>query len=247
MLAVLRMIAVVYLCYGPQGIFPAERFIDSYLKHSAGVPHELAVSFRGFGSALDLVQAVKLFQGFGHLVVDTDKDLWDLGAYRQIVDGLPQHDTFLFLNSHSEILADDYLRKLSEALQYVSMVGCTGSYEQGAASYFPNPHLRTNAFMLERGSVEAFDWPLVDNHMDAHALECGDHGLTAQIESQLCAVVGREGMYWTKEWRKSRTYRAGEQENLLIADNRTRDYQRADPEMRAYLETLAWGTAQVAA
>jgi hypothetical protein len=33
----------------------------------------------------------------------------------------------------------------------------------------------------------------------------------------------------------------GEQSNLLVADNRTRDYENADPSRRRELEILSWG------
>lgn len=43
-------------------------------------------------------------------------------------------------------------------------------------------------------------------------------------------VVGKDGEgYDKKEWRKSRTFRQSEQENLLVADNQTRDYQERSP------------------
>ena len=42
-------------------------------------------------------------------------------------------------------------------------------------------------------------------------------------------------------WPASRTYRAGEQEGLLIADNRTDDWDRATPAERERLARRAWG------
>ena len=40
---------------------------------------------------------------------------------------------------------------------------------------------------------------------------------------------------------RSATFRSGEQENLLIADNRTDDWRRAAPEERRALAARAWG------
>jgi hypothetical protein len=40
---------------------------------------------------------------------------------------------------------------------------------------------------------------------------------------------------------QSATYRSGEQENLLIADNRTRHYQEGGRLTRYGLAWLAWG------
>jgi hypothetical protein len=56
-------------------------------------------------------------------------------------------------------------------------------------------------------------------------------------------VVGRDGVaYPTERWRESATYRSGGQANLLIADNRTRQYETASPRRRLKLEQMTWGT-----
>jgi hypothetical protein len=55
-------------------------------------------------------------------------------------------------------------------------------------------------------------------------------------------VVGRDGVAYPPEcWQESRTFRTGEQENLLIADNRTRHYQDGGRLTRWGLAWLAWG------
>ncbi len=62
---------------------------------------------------------------------------------------------------------------------------------------------------------------------DTYLLESGRRSITRQIlERDLRAVVaGRDGrVYGVKDWAASRTYRSGEQENLLVADRRTEDW-----------------------
>jgi hypothetical protein len=57
-------------------------------------------------------------------------------------------------------------------------------------------------------------------------------------------VVGRDGAaYEPAEWPNSRTFRVDEQENLLVADNRTDEYASADAATRAALRRMAWGDA----
>jgi hypothetical protein len=54
-------------------------------------------------------------------------------------------------------------------------------------------------------------------------------------------VVGRDGACYPPEhWARSRTFRSSNQENLLIADNRTRQYAEADESTRRMLATRAW-------
>jgi len=55
-------------------------------------------------------------------------------------------------------------------------------------------------------------------------------------------VAGRDGrVYGSEEWPASRTFRSGEQDNLLVADNRTEQYHAADPTRRGELARFAWG------
>jgi hypothetical protein len=164
-----------------------------------------------------------------------------------------------FLNSSSEILAPGWLAALHSALEHpgVGLVGVTGSNESALSAAprplrpllrrhyppFPNPHVRTNAFMLERELMLALDWPASTRKRRALALESGTSSVTRQVwgHGLRALVVGRDGAYECEHWHESRTFRGGSQENLLIADNRTRQYADAGPDLRAQLARLAWG------
>ena len=55
-------------------------------------------------------------------------------------------------------------------------------------------------------------------------------------------IVGRDGCAFPPQrWADSATFRSGDQANLLVADNRTRQWEAADPAERAHLSRLAWG------
>lgn len=108
---------------------------------------------------------------------------------------------------------------------------------------FPNYHLRTNAFLIRREHFLRMRRPLT-NKAAAERLESGRRGFAAQLRSQGLAigVVGRDGeCYPPERWAQSRTFRSGEQENLLVADNRTLQYAEADPPLRQRLARAAWG------
>ena len=77
-----------------------------------------------------------------------------------------------------------------------------------------------------------------------YRLESGPRSITRQVLARgLRAVVaGRDGRaYDVEEWPRSATYRAGRQQNLLVADNRTGDWERASPRLRRRLSRDAWG------
>ena len=109
---------------------------------------------------------------------------------------------------------------------------------------FPNPHLRTNAFMSKRTQLLDVRMGKVKQKIDTYEVESGHNSITAQIRGHglRALVVDRNGTsYDENEWPTSRTYRQGSQENLLISDNQTRDYEHAGPVHRRYLSVLAWG------
>ena len=109
---------------------------------------------------------------------------------------------------------------------------------------FPNPHVRTNAFMIARETLLRVKTPPIRSKLDAHRFESGTESLTNQVLAlQLDArVIGRDGQgYRQEEWPESHTFRSGDQQNLLVADNRTREYQCADAEGRRLQWEMAWG------
>lgn len=109
---------------------------------------------------------------------------------------------------------------------------------------FPNHHIRTNAFMLARQLMLEV-WPRsVVTKTTAYLLENGRNGFTPRIlrRGLKPLVVGRDGRGYEKEdWARSNTFRQSSQENLLVADNQTRNYATADFDTRKYLSQLAWG------
>lgn len=109
---------------------------------------------------------------------------------------------------------------------------------------FPNYHLRTNGFMVRRDVFVRLRVPNAPTRMDALRFESGRNSMTKQLLRMglRVLVVGRDGQgYGKEEWQRSQTYRASQQENLLISDNRTRAYMEAEPEERDWLSRYAWG------
>jgi hypothetical protein len=109
---------------------------------------------------------------------------------------------------------------------------------------YPNPHIRTNAFLIPRRVMCSLRAGDVSSKAGAHRFESGKQSLTRQVFhlGMRALVVGVDGRAYEREsWRESRTFRSGEQSNLLVSDNRTREYFEADLETRNHLSQLAWG------
>lgn len=109
---------------------------------------------------------------------------------------------------------------------------------------FPNPHIRSNAFMLARDLMVSLESRQIRTKMEAMRFESGKDNLTRQIQLRglKTLVIGRDGQaYEPENWFDSQTYKSGEQSNLLVADNRTEQYALADSEARRAMTKAAWG------
>ncbi len=249
-------ICLVYLAWTPYGIDPAREFLASYRRHPAGTSHRLLLALAGPDE--DRAPWRRAFADLDPEEANLGLGM-DLDHYRHAADRVLA-DRYCFLNTVSVILADGWLANLEKALVApgVGMVGATGSYESPNAvrpgplrrlrpghEPFPNPHLRTNAFALERELLLSLDWPLGLSKLEAVALEGGSRSLTRQVWDRglETLVVGRDGVgYAPERWMQSATFRSGDQENLLIADNRTRHFQNGGRVTRYGLSWLAWGS-----
>jgi hypothetical protein len=206
--------------------------------------------------------------GTEHRLITLERPVLDLAAYGLAARALT-HPRLCFLNSYSVILADKWLARMAQALDDpgIGLVGTTASWEsqsqwiRGRARHwpyqlvrlrgarrdyprFPNPHIRTTAFMIERAVLLAMNLDAAHDKRDTYLLESGRRSITRQVlERALRAVVvGRNGrVYGVKDWAASCTYRSGGQDNLLVADRRSEDWQLASPRLRRRLSRDAWG------
>jgi hypothetical protein len=269
------MIGVVHLVWAPLGPEPLREFIRSYRAHPAGVEHELAIVLNGAAAQgpEDRRRREQLLAGLAdteHRLISLERPVLDLEAYGAAAR-LLEYEHLCFLNSYATILAGDWLAYLAAALTQpgVALVGASGSWESQAEwrrgrlrhrpqqllalararrdyPRFPNPHIRTSAFMLARARMLRLGLSELPDKRSTYLLESGPHSITRSVLEQglRAVVVGRDGhIYDVQEWPESHTFRSGEQENLLIADNQTSDYQHASPLVRRRLARGTWGVA----
>jgi hypothetical protein len=113
-------------------------------------------------------------------------------------------------------------------------------YEYGR---YPNPHVRSNAFMIERARFLSLHMPSFAKKSGAYRFESGRRSMTKQIMAQGLkpVVVGRDGtIYDIQEWKAASTYWVGQQANLIAADRRTNQYANGSRDRRTRLQDYAW-------
>ena len=109
---------------------------------------------------------------------------------------------------------------------------------------FPNPHIRSNGFMVPRTRLLSSGVTGIVSKSDANAFESGRKSLTAQFRRAGLAtiVVGADGRsYGVADWWRSGTFRLGEQLNLMISDNHTRAFTGMSKAAAIVQSRLTWG------
>jgi hypothetical protein len=260
-------IAVVHLVRAGNSPEALGRFLESYHQHPAGIVHRLIILLKGFANSppphiSDLLSTVS------HAQIACADEGYDVASYFFAAERIGEPLVF-FANSFSVIRGDQWLSKLLNAYQRerVGLVGATGSWESmtlDAPSHgilrtmaslaltpplrllfpaFPNPHVRTNGFLLARQDFLAMRTSLMSVKLGAWMFESGRNSMTRQIlrRGLDALVVGRNGTaYRPEEWSRSQTFWQSAQENLLIGDNRTAAYEHGGDDFKARKFRSAW-------
>ncbi len=249
-----KTIALAYLARGADEDHAKKfrDFVRSYKAFLPGIEHKLYIIFKGFAGAAHLTAATELFSSLEFNPVHTDDLSFDIGAYLASAKQI-EAERICFLNTNSEIASHYWLAKLSNNLDVknVGLVGATGSFESLSMidqriPRFPNLHMRSNAFMIERTRlIEMLSGRPIRTKMDTFFVESGPESLTRRIfqAGQNVLIVGRDGRgYHPESWPRSFTFRQWDQSNLLVKDNVTRTFDLAPWEEKRDLSAKSWGS-----
>ena len=123
-------VAVVHLVRVANETASYERFLRSYAQFPAEAEHELVLLMKGFADEDAIQRHVELARPHSPLVLRVSDEGFDLMAYGTAIRDL-NHSELCFLNSHSEILVQGWLRLLLAPLRdpEIALVGATGSWE----------------------------------------------------------------------------------------------------------------------
>ena len=115
-------------------------------------------------------------------------------------------------------------------------------------SRFPNAHIRTNSFMINREWLITHFPSIEPSKEAAFIFESGVSGLSNTVlkHGLSLSIVDRHGkLYRQNEWNKSRTFRLFDQDGLTIEDNQTRSFEQMSQPERNLHTMMSWGTSLV--
>lgn len=240
--------AVIYLAR--KGNHPrfSRAFLHSLIACPAGADFDLVYLLKGYGDG-ESDPNLAVFRGAIPHAIHELRCLDENFATNVVLDAAAglHHQRIMFLTSYSRILAPGWMAAYLDAFERTpscGIVGATGGFEVIPGTTFPNVNVRHNACLLERKLFLDIDPGPLKTKLDGNRLEAGPNSMTRQIINRRLApvIVDRFGKAWgVEDWPRSRTFRSGRQEGLLIADNRTHDYDVARPGKRRRLAVQNWG------
>ena len=218
-------IGVVYTARGldPNWQSRIQRFVSSYIRHPHGIDHELYVLYKNFANEEDLARARGTLACLLPIELFNHLDSKALAGCTEVRDDVVE-PILCHLNSSSEIMHDDWLKKLYDVFSQpgVGLVGCTGSR-------VANLHVRDTAFLVDREFyfmvADQFDWE-EKSRTGPLEFEHGPNGLTIQTmrAGLKVFVVEKDRAIEPNEWPSPTTYQ-GNLHNVLVHDRGARDYR----------------------
>jgi glycosyltransferase involved in cell wall biosynthesis len=128
---------------------------------------------------------------------------------------------------------------------FFNLLGKNGSSRHlDSFPYFPNPHIRSNVFLVRREDFLRMPLKKGTDKMNACLFESGQNGMSRRFleRGQKLLVVGANGKaYDIPEWPTCGGFRSGDQANLLATDNQTTAFDRMTVGDRQTHLTITWG------
>lgn len=267
-------LSVVYLANNKEGISSFKRFLKYYNIYKSGLKHNLIICFKNFYDEKSTARWKKVINKkikYKLYFDDYKIDDYDWGSYRRIAKN-NKNKIILFLNSHSYPIKNNWLKLIAKHYAKKSLVGCTASYASLSSSFFsypkyyrmnflkcliygffnlfrfpifPNPHIRSNAFLIKGSDFLSLKLPIIFQHkLQTNMSESGWLGMTRQLKKKKFRIIlanSKGEGYLEPTWIKSGTFSYKKQDNLIISDNRTRIYKSSSFENKKKEQKFHWG------
>ena len=244
-------------------------FIKNYKKYKAGKKHKLIICFKGsFNSSLEKKIKKLIYPYKFEKYIDRNVNDYDWGSYKRIA-AFNKDKRLFFFNCHSYPISNNWLRKFYNNFGYKVVLSPTGSFQSLATScfnglyfnnfiksfyygvmnlryfkFFPNPHLRSNCFMIYAKDLIDLNIIKCRHKIDTWKNESGRNGMTQQLLKKgfRIYIINKKGKKIDmNKWKKSETYAYKEQSQLIIEDKHTREYSKLHEEKKIIYTLNCWG------
>lgn len=265
---------VVFLANYYEGLSSLVRFIKYYQIYKSGTKHNLIICFKNFCDKKIIVEWKKVINKrikYKSYFDDYKIDDYDWGSYKRIAKN-NKNKIILFLNSHSYPIKKNWLKLIAKHYTKKSLVGCTASYASLSSSFFsypkyykmnflkcliygffnlsrfpifPNPHIRSNAFLIKGSDFLSLKLPIFFHYkLQTNMSESGWFGMTRQLKKRKFRIIlanSKGKGYLEPDWIKSETFSYKNQDDLIISDNRTRIYKNSSLKDKRKEQKFHWG------
>ncbi len=244
-------------------------FIKNYKRYKAGLKHDLIICFKNcYSKVFENKIKNKIYPYPYKKFIDSGKNDFDWGSYKRVALRNKKKVLFFF-NCHSYPIKKNWLKFFLHHYRRKTVLSPTGSYQSISSSsfngfyfgnlfqnlyygifniknfpLFPNPHIRSNCFMIS--SDDFLNLKLINckTKVDTWRNESGRFGMTNQLlikNFELYVINNDNKKFSLGEWCKSNTYAIKKQSKLLISDKHTREYSLLNKDKQKKYQKNIWG------
>lgn len=261
-------IIVIYLSTKYSKIHDLNKFVRSYKKYKAGSKHKLIICFKQL-SKKELTRRLRLIKNIDYFIDPINVNDHEWGTLKRVCQIYNKNYIF-FMNDYSQIITTNWLKYFNKLKKNKMIIGCTASkssnydnsfYRNHNDNYFvsflkivyffftipkfPNPHLRSNAFLLKaKDYLEFIKNKRVNYKIQSLVLESGYNGFTNFFikKKYKIKVLDRFGnLHDIDNALLSKTFASYNQEGLIISDKQTRKYDKLFSYNKKKKRKQCWG------
>ena len=261
-------IIVVYLSSKYSKISDLKKFLKSYKKFRAGSKHELVICFKQL-TKKELTKRLSLIKNINYFIDPIDINDHEWGSLKRVCQFYFKNYIF-FMNDYSYPITSNWLKYFNKFKKNKMIIGCTASkssnlsnsfYRNHKDNYFkalfkiiyfffkipkfPNPHLRSTAFLIKaKDYLDFIKDKNVNFKIQSLTLESGYSGLTNFFKKKRykIKVLNRFGnLFDLENGILSKTFASYDQEGLIISDNQTRIYDKMSVIKKTKKRKQCWG------
>ena len=264
---------VAYLAYEPFKFEKLNKFIENYVFYNSGHEHDLLICFKGFKNSETISEWKKKIKiSFIEFNDSNQPNDFDIGSFFRIAEKYKDRNIF-FIGSHCLPIFNNWLKIFFNHFENKMLLGSHSSYASISSEFlsfyhhnysksqqlrwgikhlfkfklFPNPHVRTSAFLINAKDLLSCDFNRKKfiYKIETNYFESGRNSITNQLLKKgfKVGIVNSDNKYFSiNEWKKSQTYSLDNQQKLIFSDNRTNIYFKANIDKKNIIRKNNWGS-----